>query len=143
MFVVACAISVLGYYAGLPGFSLMESSFVGSLAFGGVLALAVLGVKWLRARSKVERVKQRFRDLTEKQQRFLLGVRDSGQNWFEGSAEGELWFKELQAHGYIAVARPIVLVVGKPCTYEVTGHGLKEIDRASRLSMRPLTTPPR
>lgn len=143
MFVIACAISVLGYYAGLPGFSLMESGFVGSLAFGGVLALSVLGAKWLRARSKVERVKRRFRDLTEEQQRFLRGIRDSGRNWFEGRAEGELWFKELRTQGYIALARPFILAVGEPCTYEMTGHGLKEIERASRLSMRPLTTPPR
>jgi hypothetical protein len=132
VFVVASAMAVAGYYAGVPGFSLLATSAVGMLTFGGSLAVLVLGMKWLRARQKIERVKKRFAQLSERQRNFLEGIRASGKSWFKGYAEDQPWFKELEAFGYFETARPFILVPGEPWSYQLTDQGVRELDRASR-----------
>lgn len=129
VFIVACAVAVGGYYAGVPGFALLAGSAVGMISFGGMLAMLILGVKWLQSRPKVQRVKVRFRDLSDEQRRFLLGVRENGRSWFKGYAEDEAWFKELTRAEYIELSRPLMIFPDEPCGYQLTADGTLAIDR--------------
>ncbi|MBI1188893.1 MAG: hypothetical protein GC206_16430 [Alphaproteobacteria bacterium] len=139
VFVVACAVAVGGYYADVPGFALLAGSAVGMITFGGVLAVLILGVKWLQSRPKVQRVQMRFRDLTDEQRRFLLGVRESGRSWFKGYAEDQAWFKELVSAEYIELSRPLIMFLDEPCSYQLTRHGALAIDRAIKKVRRNST----
>jgi len=131
-FALACIVAVSGYYAGAPGFSLMDGGAVGAVTFAGFLALLVLGVKLRRARPSAPKMKRRFAKLSETQRDFLMQVRVSGKAWFKAHAAHETWFKDLAALDYVEIARPLMILDDGPLTYQLTAQGKRELDRAAR-----------
>jgi hypothetical protein len=127
---VVFVVAIIGFYSGSPGFSLISQDMVGALSVAALLSLTIPLVKWWVSRPKVVRVAKRFRALSDTQKQFLRDVRLSQKNWFKGFAEDQPWFKELEAFGYVQIARPFILFPGEPWTYEITAHGLKELSRS-------------
>jgi len=134
-FIAAASVSVLGYYAGVPGLSALSGEHIGLLIFGVLLAAFVLIAKRWEARPKVEKVKKRFRDLSDEQRNYLVSVRTQPRA-FKGWPDSQLWFKELLSLGYLEYSRPFFLFPGEPFFYDVTEQGLCELAKEEKRAAR-------